>query len=106
MLTLLFLFSVHEVRAAQQASAYSDFVSVCSSAFARSAGLDAESGKKICECTAQESKHQGLSVAGLEKETVKIKKDPKYKIADKKLLASFQYCTVLSYEEFEHSRDR
>jgi hypothetical protein len=51
-------------------------------------------GKTICECTAGESKLQGVTSKTLRAETQKIQADAKYKITDTKLLASLQYCTL------------
>jgi hypothetical protein len=81
---------------------YQEFVQACISAFSTSAGTEEPSGKIICECTAEESKHQGVTIRELKLETGKISKDPKYKIENKKLLAAIQYCTILSMEEKEH----
>jgi hypothetical protein len=72
-----------------------EFVSACRVAFDKSSETAAqEFGAKVCECTIQESKHQGATLASIKSETAKIKADPKYKISDPKLLAAFQYCTI------------
>jgi hypothetical protein len=84
---------------AANSTPYAEFKDACVFAFG---GQDQA---KICECTAQESKHQGVTVSELKKETTEIKKDPKYKIHNSKLLASFQYCTVLAMDEKEQSED-
>ena len=79
---------------------YSDFVSACLTAFNHSTEMPAQTdehgafGKTICECTAGESKLQGVTSKNLQAETHKIQADAKYKITDPKLLASLQYCTL------------
>jgi hypothetical protein len=78
-----------------------EFIAACVHAFNQSNGGAAgedrslrEVGRKICDCTASESKHQGVTPASLKSETAKIQADPKYKISDPKLLAAFQYCSI------------
>jgi hypothetical protein len=72
-----------------------EFVQACMLAFDQSSGNGSVGvGRQICECTVEESKHQGATRASVQKETAKIKADPKYKISDPKLLAAFQYCTI------------
>jgi hypothetical protein len=85
---------------------YREFATTCISVFTQSAGSEEHGGKSICECTAEESKHQGVTRKELIHETAEIKKDPKYKIKNKKLLASIQYCTVLSMEDVEEYEEQ
>jgi hypothetical protein len=90
----------------KNAQVYTDFIAACTGAFALSSASRGESptpehlafGKTLCECTAQESKSQKVSIAHLKKETAKIKADPKYKLSDPGLLASLQYCSMKSTE--------
>jgi hypothetical protein len=101
---LLFIFSSLSAEAASKpAGPYREFIDTCVSAFSQSTGTEDHGGKKICECVSEESKHQGVKVGELKKETAEIKKDPKYKIQNPKLLAAFHYCSVLSMEESEHA---
>jgi hypothetical protein len=83
---------------------YQDFVDACQAAFDSSSQGPDNVGKVICPCTAEESKHQGVTVPELEKETAEIKKTSSYKIRNKKLLAAFHYCTINLMEETEHSQ--
>lgn len=79
---------------------YSDFITACVTAFNGSVEMPAQTdehgtfGKTVCECTAEESKSQGVTPKSLVAETHKIQADAKYKITDPKLLASLQYCTL------------
>lgn len=79
---------------------YSNFIDACITAFNSSVELPAQTsehrefGKTVCECTAGESKLQGVTRKSLEAETKKIQTDPKHKISDPKLLAALQYCTL------------
>ena len=100
---LSFLLSASSSYGAQVSKPYQEFIDACVAGFTGSGGADEGIGKKICACTSTESKHQGVTVAELKKETTEIKKDPKYKIQNKKLLASFHYCTILEMEETEHA---
>ena len=88
---------------ASNKSAYSDFVQACMKAFTTSGGEENPMGKRICDCTAEESKHQGVTVNELKKETAEIRKDPKYNIQNKKLLDSFHYCVISEMHDAEHA---
>jgi hypothetical protein len=85
---------------------YQAFIDACTDAFAQSSTAVGGNptpehvafGKSVCECTATESKSQKVSIARLEKETAKIKADPKYKLHDPGVLASLQYCSMKSTE--------
>jgi len=105
----IFLFSLRAESSTTPAPSphpiYKEFVTACIAAFSASAGTEENGGEQICTCTAEESKHQGVTIKELTRETSQIKKDPKYKIRNKKLLASIQYCTVLLMEDAEHSQD-
>jgi hypothetical protein len=81
---------------------YDDFKDACLMAFSKSAGSDTPTGSSVCGCTAEESKHQGVTVSELKKETAEIRRDPKYKIQNKKLLDSFHYCIVSAMHDAEH----
>ena len=71
------------------------FVAACMGAFDRSSSNGSLGvGRQICECTAKESKNEGVSRAALERETTRIQQDPKYKIQDQKLLNALQYCSI------------
>ena len=77
------------------AAADRDFVAACTGAFAQSAGNDEGGvGKQVCDCTAKEAHHEGVSRAALQKETAFIQADPKHQIGDQKLLNAFHYCTI------------
>ena len=81
---------------------YARFVSACFEAFKQSQGGAAEGlGRLICECTGPESISQGVSIAQLSSQAARIRKDPKYRIQDPKLLAAFQYCTLKAAEKTE-----
>src|SRR4051812_23309564 len=72
-----------------------EFVSACMLAFDQSSSNGSVGvGRQICECTIEESKHQGATATVVKKETAKIKADPKYRIQDPKLLAAFQVCAI------------
>jgi hypothetical protein len=79
---------------------YQAFIDACTDAFAQSSTAVGGNptpehvafGKSVCECTATESK------SSLEKDTAKIKADPKYKLHDPGVLASLQYCSMKSTE--------
>lgn len=87
---------------APQAKPYQDFVSACVAGFDSSSGGTENIGRTICSCTADESKHQGVTIPELRSETAQIRKDPAYKIQNKKLLAAFHYCTISVMEQTEH----
>jgi len=70
---------------------YREFIGACLKGFKPE---DAAMGEQLCGCAAQESKSQEVTVSALRRETAKIQADPKYKIQDKRLLASFQVCTI------------
>lgn len=72
------------------------FVDSCTRAFEYSTpGHSSEGvGKSICECTAHESRHEGVKPDALDRETAHIKADPKHKIEDEKLLNAFHYCSI------------
>lgn len=74
---------------------YREFVSACIQAFDQSSSNGSLGvGRQICECTAKESKHEGVTRSSLQRETAKIKADSKYQIQDQKLLNAFHYCTI------------
>ena len=81
---------------------YDDFKDACLKAFTRSAGNPSPTGTSVCECTAEESKHQGVTVSDLKKETAEIRRDPKYNIQNKKLLDSFHYCVISAMHDAEN----
>lgn len=84
---------------------YQAFRSTCVEAFVKSNGAAGEdAGREICGCAADESRHQGVTRKALKRETARIRKDPAYQIQDKRLLASFQYCTILSMEAADRER--
>ena len=91
LLIIMLTFSVTSAVAAPKTDPYLNFTQACFKGFDPSSEL---MGHHICECAAEESKHQGVAVTALKKETKRIEADPKYKIQDKRLLASFQYCTI------------
>ncbi len=90
-------------RGAQDTKPYQDFIKACGTAFDTSSGGAENIGGTICPCTADESKHQGVTLAELRAETAEIQKNPAYKIKNKKLLAAFHYCTISLMEETEHA---
>lgn len=100
---LIFLMSAIAVSAyaanPERKKAEADFVAACTSAFEKSNG--AEAGQSICGCTAEESRLQGVTIPQLKSETAEIRKDPKYKIANKGLLAAFHYCTISAMHGLE-----
>lgn len=74
---------------------YREFVTSCIQAFDQSSQNGSLGvGRQICECTAKESKHEGVTRDSLQRETAKIKADPKYQIQDQKLLNAIHYCTI------------
>lgn len=77
-------------------------MSACVAGFDSSSGTTENIGRTICTCTADESKQQGVTVPELQSETAQIRKDPAYKIQNKKLLAAFHYCTISVMEQTEH----
>jgi len=94
--------------AAERSAPYREFEHVCLSIFARRASPeDAENatGNRICKCTSEESKHQGVSVAELKKETTRIRANPKYQIKNPKLLAAFHWCVILAMDQKSHEED-
>ena len=60
-------------------------------------------GHKLCECTARESVHQKVKHDALVRETARIEADPKAKIEDPALLASFHVCTMEVMERMTES---
>ena len=90
---------------------YSTFVDTCMTAFNGSVEIPAQTsehgafGKAVCQCTAGESKLQGVTQKSLETETKKIQGDPKYKISDPKLLAALQYCTLKTMDALPPESD-
>lgn len=83
---------------------YQDFKSTCIEAFVKSNGADGElAGREICGCAVAESRHQGVTRPALRRETSRIRQDPAYQIQDKRLLAAFQYCTVVSMKKADRS---
>jgi uncharacterized protein with PIN domain len=91
---------------------YSTFVDACETAFNQSTEMPAQTdehgafGKTVCACTAGESKLQGVTTKELDTETQKIKADAKYKIANPKLLASLQYCTLKTMDALPPDSDK
>ncbi len=74
-----------------QLDPYQEFIGACLKGFKPE---DSAMGAHLCDCAAQESKSQEVTISALRRETAKIQADPKYKIQDKRLLASFQVCTI------------
>jgi hypothetical protein len=81
------------------------FISACSESFVASVsqygGLNAKEsdeslafGKRICECTAHEIRHERVSATALERETAHIRQDPKHKIVDPGVLSALQNCSI------------
>lgn len=85
----------------RQKYALREFIASCKIAFGQSTQSDSDDiSNQICRCTAQESKHQGVTPVELAQESAKIKKDPKYKIENKKLLSAFHICTIAAMQAF------
>ena len=55
--------------------------------------------REICGCATEESRHQGVTAQAMKSEMAQIQKDPSYQIEDPALLASFQYCALISMEK-------
>jgi hypothetical protein len=74
---------------------YRAFVDSCTRAFDQSSDNGSGGvGHQICECTAKESKHEGVTADALERETAAIRKDHKHQITDQKLLNALHYCSI------------
>lgn len=73
---------------------YRDFVEACARGFEARDPSGDSGGRELCECAAEESRHQKVKVPALKRETARISADPKAKIRDPGLLASLHYCTV------------
>jgi len=104
-----FAFCATSANAMDRRTPYRDFEKVCLSIFAKRASEAGDqsnsAGNQICQCTSQESKHQGVTVPELKKETAQIRKDPKYQIRNPKLLAAFQWCVIVAMDQKSHEMD-
>jgi hypothetical protein len=81
------------------ASIKKEFADVCLKAYLVSSPKGAAMGKQICDCTARESTLQGVLAKNLQRETAKIRQNPKYQIQDKALLNAMRACFIDSYAD-------
>jgi hypothetical protein len=81
------------------ASIKKDFADVCLKAYLVSSPRGGVMGKQICDCTARESTLQGVLAKNLQRETAKIRQNPKYQIQDKALLNAMRACFIDSYAD-------